>query len=164
MISPTFLGPRIDKHSTGGVGDKISLIVAPIAAACGLTVPMVSGRGLGHTGGTLDKLEAIPGFCVDIEIDRYRQIARECGLVLVGQTARIAPADRVLDVKYGGGAFMVDRDDARALAISMTTIGRAMGKSVQTLLTSMEQPLGRTVGNALEVKESIECLRGDAPG
>ena len=125
---------------------------------------MVSGRGLGHTGGTLDKLEAIPGFCVDIEIDRYRQIARECGLVLVGQTARIAPADRVLDVKYGGGAFMVDRDDARALAISMTTIGRAMGKSVLTLLTSMEQPLGRTVGNSLEVKESIECLRGDAPG
>lgn len=116
---------------------------------------MVSGRGLGHTGGTLDKLEAIPGFCVDIEIDRYRQIARECGLVLVGQTARIAPADRVLDVKYGGGAFMVDRDDARALAISMTTIGRAMGKSVQTLLTSMEQPLAGRLATRLRSRSRL---------
>ena len=190
-------GPKVDKHSTGGVGDKTSIVLAPIVAACGVTVPMVSGRGLGHTGGTLDKLESIPGFCVDIDLAAYRRIARECGLVLAGQTAEIAPADRVLyalrdatatvesiplitasilskklaegidalvlDVKCGDGAFMKREEDARALAASMTSIGRALGKPVQALLTRMDEPLGRTVGNALEVKESIACLRGEGP-
>jgi pyrimidine-nucleoside phosphorylase len=190
-------GPKVDKHSTGGVGDKTSLILAPIVAACGVTVPMVSGRGLGHTGGTLDKLESIPGFRIDLDLAAYRRIARECGLVLIGQTAEIAPADRVLyalrdatatvesiplitasilskklaegidalilDVKTGDGAFMSREEDARALAESMTSIGRELGKPVQALLTDMNVPLGRTVGNALEVRESIECLRGGGP-
>jgi pyrimidine-nucleoside phosphorylase len=190
-------GPKVDKHSTGGVGDKTSLILAPIAAACGVTVPMVSGRGLGHTGGTLDKLESIPGFRVDLDLAGYRRIARECGLVLIGQTAEIAPADRVLyalrdatatvesiplitasilskklaegidslvlDVKTGDGAFMAKREDARALAESMTRIGRELGKPVQALITSMDAPLGRAVGNAVEVRESVECLRGAGP-
>lgn len=190
-------GPKVDKHSTGGVGDKTSLILAPIVAACGVTVPMVSGRGLGHTGGTLDKLESIPGFRIDLDLTAYRRIARECGLVLIGQTAEIAPADRVLyalrdatatvesiplitasilskklaegidslvlDVKTGDGAFMSRVEDARALAESMVSIGRAMGKPVRAILTSMDAPLGRTVGNALEVRESVECLRGEGP-
>jgi len=190
-------GPKVDKHSTGGVGDKTSLILAPVAAACGVTVPMVSGRGLGHTGGTLDKLESIPGFCTDVDLASYRRIARECGLVLAGQTAEIAPADRVLyalrdatatvesiplitasilskklaegidalvlDVKAGDGAFMATEADARALAASMTRIGRELGKPVRALLTSMDEPLGRAVGNALEVRESIDCLRGTGP-
>ena len=190
-------GPKVDKHSTGGVGDKTSLILAPVAAACGVTVPMVSGRGLGHTGGTLDKLESIPGFRIDQDLAAYRRIARECGLVLIGQTAEIAPADRVLyairdatatvesiplitasilskklaegidalvlDVKTGDGAFMAKLDDARALAASMARIGRALGKPVQALITSMDAPLGRAVGNALEVRESVECLRGGGP-
>jgi len=190
-------GPKVDKHSTGGVGDKTSLILAPIVAACGATVPMVSGRGLGHTGGTLDKLESIPGFRIDQDLAAYRRIARECGLVLVGQTAEIAPADRVLyglrdatatvesiplitasilskklaegidslvlDVKTGDGAFMARRDDARALAESMTTIGRRLGKRVRALITAMDEPLGRAVGNAVEVAECVECLRGGGP-
>jgi pyrimidine-nucleoside phosphorylase len=190
-------GPKVDKHSTGGVGDKTSLILAPVAAACGVTVPMVSGRGLGHTGGTLDKLESIPGFRTHLDLAAYRRIARECGLVLAGQTAEIAPADRVLyalrdatatvesiplitasilskklaegidalvlDVKTGDGAFMADPADARALAASMTSIGRALGKPVRALLTSMDEPLGYAVGNALEVRECIDCLRGGGP-
>ena len=190
-------GPKVDKHSTGGVGDKTSLILAPIAAACGVTVPMVSGRGLGHTGGTLDKLESIPGFRIDLDLAAYRRVARECGLVLIGQTAEIAPADRVLyalrdatatvesiplitasilskklaegidslvlDVKCGDGAFMSRIEDARALAVSMTSIGRALGKPVQALITSMDVPLGLTVGNALEVVESVACLKGHGP-
>jgi pyrimidine-nucleoside phosphorylase/thymidine phosphorylase len=190
-------GPKVDKHSTGGVGDKTSLILAPIVAACGATVPMVSGRGLGHTGGTLDKLESIPGFSVDVDLAAYRRIARECGLVLAGQTAEIAPADRVLyalrdatatvesiplitasilskklaegidvlvlDVKTGDGSFMAKREDARALAESMTTIGRRLGKTVRALITPMDVPLGRTVGNAVEVEECVACLRGGGP-
>ncbi len=190
-------GLKVDKHSTGGVGDKTSLILAPIAAACGVPVPMVSGRGLGHTGGTLDKLESIPGFNVRLSLAEYQQVLSSCGLVLVGQTNEIAPADRilyalrdatstiesiplitasilskklaegidglVLDVKTGDGAFMARFEDARTLAISMASIGRRLGKRVTALLTRMDQPLGRAVGNAIEVEESLLCLQGQGP-
>ena len=190
-------GPKVDKHSTGGVGDKTSLVLAPLAAACGVYVPMISGRGLGHTGGTLDKLEAIPGFNVRLSLAELRRVLRACGLGLIGQTPEIAPADRklyalrdvtatveslplisasimskkmaegidalVLDVKCGGGAFLKSLDEARALAQTMIGIGKGMGKKVAALLTDMEQPLGRNVGNALEVAECIETLKGRGP-
>jgi pyrimidine-nucleoside phosphorylase/thymidine phosphorylase len=190
-------GPKIDKHSTGGVGDKTSLILAPIAAAAGILVPMVSGRALGHAGGTLDKLQAIPGLRVDLDLQAYRRILAECGLVMIGQTAEIAPADKflyalrdatatvesipliaasimskklaegidglVLDVKTGDGAYLQAFDDAQQLAETMRAIGRSMAKSVRALISSMDQPLGRAVGNALEVAESIQCLRGQGP-
>jgi pyrimidine-nucleoside phosphorylase/thymidine phosphorylase len=190
-------GPRVDKHSTGGVGDKTSLILAPLAAAAGAYVPMISGRGLGHTGGTLDKLESVPGFRVGLSLKEFRQTLRKCGLGLIGQTPEIAPADRklyalrdvtatveslpliassimskkmaegidalILDVKTGDGAFMKKFEDSKALAEAMVRIGRGMGKRVSALITDMEQPLGRTVGNALEVKESVETLQGHGP-
>jgi pyrimidine-nucleoside phosphorylase len=187
-------GPKADKHSTGGVGDKVSLHLAPMVAACGVAVPMISGRGLGHTGGTLDKLEAIPGFRVGLSLAEYRRQLKKIGLALIGQTAELAPADRklyalrdvtatveciplicasilskklaegidvlVLDVKYGRGAFMKDKARARELAVVITTVARAMGKPTTAVLTAMEEPLGHAVGNALEVAESVECLKG----
>ncbi len=190
-------GPKIDKHSTGGVGDKTSLILAPIAAAAGVMVPMVSGRGLGHTGGTLDKLESIPGFDVNLDLATYRDVLARCGMVLIGQTPEIAPADKflyamrdatatvesiplisasimskklaegidglVLDVKCGHGAFLPDEAKARELAETMIGIGRSLGKKCVALLTNMEQPLGRMAGNALEIYESVETLKGRGP-
>ncbi len=190
-------GKKIDKHSTGGVGDKTSLILAPIAAAAGVPVPMVSGRGLGHTGGTLDKLESIAGFRTDLDLIRYQQVLKRCGMVLIGQTAEIAPADKflyalrdatatvesiplisasimskklaegidglVLDVKTGEGAFIKNLEGSRELATAMCVIGKGMGKQVVALITRMDQPLGKAVGNAVEIAECVECLRGGGP-
>jgi pyrimidine-nucleoside phosphorylase len=188
---------KVDKHSTGGVGDKTSLVLAPLAAAAGIIVPMISGRGLGHTGGTLDKLEAIPGFNVNLPVTQFRSVLETCGCAMVGQTAEIAPADRklyalrdvtgtvespylicasimskklaegidalVLDVKTGSGAFMKNEKDAAFLAELMVETGERMGKQVVALITDMDQPLGCMIGNALEVVEVVEILRGAGP-
>ncbi len=190
-------GIKVDKHSTGGVGDKISIPLAPMVVACGVPVPMISGRGLGHSGGTLDKLESIPGFRTDLSLDVYRAQVARIGCALIGQTKDLAPSDKklyalrdvtatveciplicgsilskklaegidalVLDVKVGRGAFMKTKDEARCLAEALVRVGQAGGKKVRALLTAMDQPLGRTVGNALEVTESIACLRGHGP-
>jgi pyrimidine-nucleoside phosphorylase/thymidine phosphorylase len=190
-------GKKVDKHSTGGVGDKTSLVLAPLAAAAGVAVPMISGRGLGHTGGTLDKLEAIPGFNVNLSVAEFRRVLEICGCAMIGQTAEIAPADRklyalrdvtgtvespylicasimskklaegidalVLDVKTGSGAFMKNEQDAVFLAELMVETGERMGKKVVALITDMDQPLGNKIGNALEVVEVMEVLRGGGP-
>lgn len=198
VLDLSHLGPaRVDKHSTGGVGDKISLPLAPAAAACGCIVPMISGRGLGHTGGTLDKLEAIPGYSPDVSIDRFQEILADVGCAIIGQTADLAPADKrlyalrdvtatvppiplivgsimskklaegieglVLDIKVGRGAFMKTVEQASELAQSMVAIGERMGKRVIVFLTRMEEPLGAMIGNAVEVAESLDVLRGGGP-
>jgi thymidine phosphorylase len=189
-------GPALDKHSTGGVGDKVSLLVAPIVAACGGAVPMISGRGLGHTGGTLDKLESIPGYVATPAPDRFRAAVRNAGCAIVGQTAALAPADRrlyairdatgtveslplivasilskklaagldalVMDVKAGSGAFMTDVDSARELARAIVDVAAGNGLPASALITDMDRVLGRTAGNALEVREALDHLTGAA--
>jgi pyrimidine-nucleoside phosphorylase len=190
-------GPKIDKHSTGGVGDKISFVVAPLVAACGVRVPMLSGRGLGHTGGTLDKLEAVPGMNVFLSAARFREVLAETGMAICGQTEGIVPADKklyalrdatatvgsipliassimskklalgtdgiVLDVKTGSGASINDEDGSVRLCRAMVAIGERAGRPTVGIISSMDEPLGRAVGNGLEIIESIESLKGRGP-
>jgi len=189
--------PLVDKHSTGGVGDKISLILAPMAAACGLKIPMMSGRALGHTGGTLDKLDSIPGYSTNLSPTRFREGVEKIGFVIAGQSKKVVPADRklyalrdvtatvesiplitasilskkfaegaqalVMDVKCGKGAFMKTKEDARSLALSLVNTGGSLKRKVVAVITDMTEPLGLTVGNFLEIEESIACLQGEGP-
>ena len=188
--------PKADKHSTGGVGDKTSVIIAPLVAACGVCVPMISGRGLGHTGGTLDKLESIPGYRVNLTATEFKQVLDDVGYAMAGQTAELAPADKkmyalrdatstveaiplivasiiskkgaagldamIIDVKVGNGAFMREESRATELAHALVGTGNSCGIKTRALLTDMNQPLGRAVGNSLEIEECINLLRGDA--
>jgi pyrimidine-nucleoside phosphorylase len=190
-------GPCVDKHSTGGVGDKISLVLAPLAAELGLFVPMMSGRGLGHTAGTLDKLEAIPGFRTSLSLEEFLAVLEEVGVAMVGQSEQIAPLDRrlyalrdatstvpsipliaasilskklaegiqglVLDVKTGAGSFLPEIEKSRTLAGLMTELGEGWGVRTTALITDMDTPLGRAVGNGLETREAFECLAGVGP-
>ncbi len=187
-------GPVVDKHSTGGVGDKVSLILAPVIAACGAYVPMISGRGLGHTGGTLDKLDSIPGYDTAPDVDGLRRVVRAAGCAIIGQTGDLAPADRrlyairdvtatvetiplltssilskklaagldalVMDVKVGSGAFLPTLEATRDLATTLVEVANGAGLRCSALLTDMDQCLGRTAGNALEVREAIDALTG----
>lgn len=187
----------IDKHSTGGVGDKTSFIIAPIAAACGVKVPMIAGRGLGHTGGTVDKVEAVPGYKTDISMEKFVSLVAKNGVAMIGQTAEIAPADKklyalrdvtatvssiplitasimskklasglkgiVMDIKTGNGAFMTEFSDAQKLAKSISDTGNRFNKHMMTVITDMTQPLGNAIGNAIEIIECVECLKGKGP-
>jgi pyrimidine-nucleoside phosphorylase len=189
--------PKVDKHSTGGVGDKISICLAPAVAAAGVAVPMISGRGLGHTGGTLDKLESIPGYRTDLDIATFERVVATVGVSMIGQTSELAPADKriyalrdvtgtveciplivasilskklaegidglVLDVKAGRGAFMKDVRSARRLAKALVAVGTRSNKRVRAVLTEMSAPIGTTIGNAIEVREALEVLRGSGP-
>ncbi|MBN2534319.1 MAG: thymidine phosphorylase [Spirochaetales bacterium] len=190
-------GMKIDKHSTGGVGDKVSLVIAPLVASCGVKVPMMAGRGLGHTGGTLDKCESIPGYNINLTPGQFMEVLAKGGYAIMGQSSTIAPADRfmyalrdvtgtvesiplitasilskkcaegadgfVFDVKTGSGAFMKDSENAESLALLLAETGKELGKRVCCVITDMDEPLGYTVGNLLEVAEVIDCLKGQGP-